>query len=70
MGSSTVYRYFPSRDRLLMALILDACDAVGAAAEQAESAVRRVDVLGRWMSLVKAVRVGSGSSAGVAKDLR
>jgi hypothetical protein len=53
-----------------MALILDAYDAVGAAAKQAESAVRRVDVLGRWMSLVKAVRAGSGSSAGVAKDLR
>ncbi len=56
MGSSTVCRYFPSRDRLLTALIVDAYDAVGAAAEQAESAVRRADVLGRWMSLVQAVR--------------
>jgi AcrR family transcriptional regulator len=56
MGSSTVYRYFPSRDQLLTALIVDAYDAVGAAAEQAESAVRRADVAGRWMSVVRAVR--------------
>lgn len=56
MGSSTVYRYFPSRDRLLTALIVDAYDAVGAMAEQAESAVRRADVSGRWMSVVRAVR--------------
>jgi AcrR family transcriptional regulator len=56
MGSSTVYRYFPSLDQLLTALIVDAYDAVGAAAEQAESAVRRADVAGRWMSVVRAVR--------------
>jgi AcrR family transcriptional regulator len=56
MGSSTVYRYFPSRDLLLTALIVDAYDAVGAMAEQAESAVRRADVSGRWMSVVRAVR--------------
>ena len=41
MVSSAVYRYFPSRDELLTALIVDAYDAVGAAAEQAEAAVRR-----------------------------
>jgi AcrR family transcriptional regulator len=56
MGSSTVNRHFPSRDQLLTALIVDAYDAVGAAAEQAESAVRRADVSGRWMSVVGAVR--------------
>jgi AcrR family transcriptional regulator len=56
MGSSTVYRYFPSRDQLLTALIVDAYEAVGAAAAQAESAVSRADVSGRWMSLVGAVR--------------
>ena len=33
MVSSAVYRYFPSRDDLLTALIVDAYDAVGAAAE-------------------------------------
>jgi AcrR family transcriptional regulator len=56
MGSSTVHRYFPSRDDLLTALIVDAYDAVGAAAEQADSVVRNADVLGRWMSVVRAVR--------------
>jgi AcrR family transcriptional regulator len=32
--SSALYRYFPSRDALLTALIVDAYDAVGAVAEQ------------------------------------
>src|SRR3984885_3114705 len=35
MVSSALYRYYPSRDDLLTALIIDAYDAVGAAAEQA-----------------------------------
>src|ERR1700754_3122663 len=35
MASSAVYRYFASRDELLTAPIIDAYDAVGAAAEQA-----------------------------------
>lgn len=56
MVSSAVYRYFPSRDDLLTALIVDAYDAVGSAAELAESAVRRRDVLGRWTALARAVR--------------
>ena len=45
MVSSAVYRYFPSRDELLTALIIDAYDAVADAAEQAEAAVepRRPD---------------------------
>jgi AcrR family transcriptional regulator len=36
MASSAVYRYFASRDELLTALIIDAYDAVGAKAEEAE----------------------------------
>ena len=36
MASSAVYRYFPSRDDLLTALIVDAYDAVGTAAEATE----------------------------------
>lgn len=48
MVSSAVYRYFPSRDDLLTALIIDAYDAFGAAAERAEGAVDRGDLLGRW----------------------
>jgi len=37
MASSAVYRYFPSRDDLLTALIVDAYDALGEAAETADS---------------------------------
>jgi Transcriptional regulator len=48
MASSAVYRYFPSRDDLLTALIVDAYDAIGAATEQAEAAVPRADVRARW----------------------
>ncbi|MBT2442051.1 TetR/AcrR family transcriptional regulator [Streptomyces sp. ISL-36] len=39
MVSSALYRYFPSRDDLLTALIVDAYDAIGAAAEQADAEV-------------------------------
>ncbi|MFD8685763.1 TetR/AcrR family transcriptional regulator [Streptomyces sp. NPDC059651] len=35
MASSALYRYFPSRDELLTALIVDAYDSVGEAAEHA-----------------------------------
>ena len=35
MVSSALYRYYPSRDELLTALIIDAYNALGAAAEQA-----------------------------------
>jgi AcrR family transcriptional regulator len=35
MVSSALYRYYPSRDELLTALIVDAYDAIGAAAEAA-----------------------------------
>ena len=35
MVSSALYRYFPNRDALLTALIMDAYDALGEAAEQA-----------------------------------
>ncbi|WP_424185232.1 TetR/AcrR family transcriptional regulator [Actinokineospora sp. G85] len=36
MASSAIYRYFPSRDELLTALIIDAYDALGAAVEAVE----------------------------------
>ncbi len=54
--SSAVYRYFPSRDDLLTALIVDAYDAVGTAAEAADSSRRRSDFGGRWLATVHAVR--------------
>ncbi|MET9543035.1 TetR/AcrR family transcriptional regulator [Streptomyces sp. NPDC006553] len=56
MVSSALYRYFPSRDELLTALIVDAYDAIGAAAENAaaEAAGRRP--LDRWTAVCRAVR--------------
>jgi AcrR family transcriptional regulator len=56
MVSSAVYRYFPSRDELLTALIVDAFDAVGRAAEEADAARDRQDVRGRWLAMATAIR--------------
>lgn len=56
MVSSAVYRYFPSRDELLTALIVDAYTAVGGAAATAEAAVRRSDLGGRWLAVCRATR--------------
>jgi AcrR family transcriptional regulator len=55
MVSSAVYRYFPSRDDLLTALIVDAYDAVGAAAEAADPG-KRSGVPARWLAVTRAVR--------------
>ncbi len=38
MVSSAIYRYFPSRDDLLTALIVDGYNAIGEVAEQADAA--------------------------------
>ena len=56
MVSSAVYRYFPSRDDLLTALIVDAYDAVADALEEADAARRRADLLGRWLAVAHALR--------------
>ena len=56
MVSSAVYRYFASRDELLTALILDAYNSLGVATEQAEGAVARSDLLGRWLATCRGVR--------------
>lgn len=57
MVSSALYRYFPSRDHLLTALIVEAYDAVGDAAERAAAAVEPSDDLaGRWLALATATR--------------
>ena len=48
MVSSAVYRYFPSRDDLLTALIIDSYNEIGAAAEVADAIGDRDDVAGRW----------------------
>lgn len=51
MVSSAIYRYFPSRDELLTALIVDAHDSIGSAAERADAAVADRDVRTRWMEV-------------------
>jgi AcrR family transcriptional regulator len=56
MVSSALYRYFPSRDELLTALIIDAYDAVGAVAEAADAGCPRDDLGGRWLAVCRAVR--------------
>ncbi|WP_098960769.1 TetR/AcrR family transcriptional regulator [Pseudonocardia sp. N23] len=56
MASSAVYRYFPSRDDLLTTLIVDAYDALGEAAEQAEAGVARTDLRGRLHAACAAAR--------------
>lgn len=54
MVSSALYRYFPSRDELLTALIIDAYDALGAAAEKADR--QEQDLRARWLGVCRAVR--------------
>jgi AcrR family transcriptional regulator len=54
--SSAVYRYFASRDELLTALIIDAYNALGAMAEQADAAVGRADLVGRFRAICHAIR--------------
>jgi AcrR family transcriptional regulator len=56
MASSAVYRYVASRDDLLTRLIIEAYDSLGAAAEAAEAAQNRADLLGRWSAICQAVR--------------
>lgn len=56
MASSAVYRYFPSRDDLLTALIVDAYDAMGEAAEVADAERPGTDLIGRWQAACAAVR--------------
>jgi AcrR family transcriptional regulator len=56
MASSAVYRYFPSRDVLLTALIVHSYDALGAEVEAAEARVDRTDLRGRWLAACRAVR--------------
>jgi AcrR family transcriptional regulator len=59
MASSALYRYFPSRDDLLTALIIDAYDSLGEAAETAETAHGALTEAGpahRWVAVCEAVR--------------
>ncbi|MEU4731268.1 TetR/AcrR family transcriptional regulator [Streptomyces sp. NPDC023588] len=58
MVSSALYRYFPSRDELLTALIIDAYDSLGAAAEAADARALGAGAAphARWIAVCEAVR--------------
>ena len=58
MASSAVYRYFPSRDDLLTALIIEAYDAIGEVAERADAAAVADGATPgeRWLRTCRAVR--------------
>lgn len=61
MVSSALYRYYPSRDELLTVLIIDAYDALGAAAEGAiapgrTAAGQAVPARARWIAACHAIR--------------
>jgi AcrR family transcriptional regulator len=56
MASSAVYRYFASRDDLLTALIIEAYDAVGEAAERAAAAARDAGFAAQRVAVGHAVR--------------
>ncbi|MER5597479.1 TetR/AcrR family transcriptional regulator [Streptomyces sp. NPDC002265] len=56
MVSSALYRYFPSRDDLLTALIIDAYNSLGESAEAAEAAVAEAGPLRRWTAVCEAAR--------------
>jgi AcrR family transcriptional regulator len=56
MVSSAIYRYFPSRDELLTALIVRAYGDLADVVEVAEAKVKRSDFFGRWRSASRAIR--------------
>ncbi len=57
MASSALYRYFASRDDLLTALIIDAYNSLGGAAEAGDATVTdRADLRGRWLGACHGVR--------------
>jgi AcrR family transcriptional regulator len=54
--SSALYRYFPSRDDLLTALIIDAYDSLGEAAEAAAAANGTAGPRSGWRAVCHAIR--------------
>jgi AcrR family transcriptional regulator len=56
MVSSALYRYFPSRDDLLTALIIDAYNAVGSVVEAAIGPAEAVTARARWEAACRSVR--------------
>lgn len=56
MVSSAIYRYFPGRDELLTALVIDAYEELGAAGETAEQQEERDDLAARWLAACRGAR--------------
>jgi len=56
MSSSALFRYFPNRDALLTALIVDAYSRLADAAEHAHDAAAGAPVLERWVAICHGVR--------------
>lgn len=54
--SSALYRYFPTRDDLLTALILDAYNDLGTVVERADARSARLGARTRWRSVTNAIR--------------
>ncbi|WP_067464391.1 TetR/AcrR family transcriptional regulator [Nocardia amamiensis] len=54
--ASALYRYFPSRDDLLTALIMEAYRALAATAEAADAKLPATDLRGRWLAVCSSVR--------------
>jgi AcrR family transcriptional regulator len=56
MASSALFRYFPNRDALLTALIIDSYSSLAEAAETAEARVHEGSIEDRWMAIAHGVR--------------
>ncbi len=56
LASSALYRYFPSRDELLTALIVEAYTALGDAVEVADSSFERGKFAARFLAVCRAAR--------------
>jgi AcrR family transcriptional regulator len=56
VASSALYRYFASRDDLLTALIIEAYDSLGTAAERAAAATEGAGPARRWCAVASAIR--------------
>lgn len=56
VSASALYRYFPGRDALLTALIIDAYGSLADAADAAHARLHAKDVLTRWVGVCHAVR--------------
>ncbi len=62
MASSAIYRYYPSREILLTALIVDAYNTVGARVEEADAHCERDNFEERWLTIGRTVRAWAHES--------